>query len=281
VPELPEVETMVRGIRPLVEGRAITAVRRCRCACKPISIEPRLPTISRRVRGTTVTQVRRLAKRIIMDLSSGDHFVIEPRMTGLMLLGDPPDREHLRLEWRFSRNRQHNSLWFWDRRGLGTVRLLRQVQLADQLGPQKLGPDALNISQAQLRQLCAGTSRAIKVALLDQRFAAGIGNVYASEILHLARIHPEQPANELNTRQLYRLSGATRKILCDAIQSEGSTLNDGTYRNALNQNGSYQNAHKVYNREAETCLTCRKKRVRRIVQVQRSTFFCPICQRPT
>src|SRR3712207_3261534 len=102
MPELPEVETMVRGIRDAVQGRTIESLRRCRCACRPIAVSPPFPQLARRVRGRAVTTVRRLAKRIVLDLSSGDALVVEPRMTGLMLLSDPPDRAHLRLEWRFA-----------------------------------------------------------------------------------------------------------------------------------------------------------------------------------
>lgn len=279
MPELPEVETMVRGVRPHLEGRRILSVHRCRCACKPIFIQPSLRTICRRTAGTTVTRVRRVAKRVLLDVSSGESFVIEPRMTGLMLLGQPPDRTHLRLQWRFDGNGQYNSLWFWDRRGLGTVRLFTAEQLAVELGSQKLGPDALEMTEDQWYRRCAKTSRAIKVALLDQKLAGGIGNLYASEILHQARIHPAHPANELGPQQVRRLAESVREVLTEAIRCEGSTLGDGTYRNALNQDGNYQNMHRVYGRADEICPTCRKRRVRRIVQAQRSTFYCPSCQK--
>lgn len=289
MPELPEVETMVRGIRPHVTGRAIVAVRRCRCPCKPIAVRPSLRTISRRIRGTSVTSVRRLAKRVVLELSSGEAIVIEPRMTGLMLLSDPPDREHLRLKWLLAAESatcsplatedRAMSLWFWDRRGLGTVRLYSRHQLAEELGPDRLGPDALGLSVAEWGERCSRTSRALKTALLDQKWVAGIGNLYASEILHAARIHPEHPADRLKPRQIGRLAAAVQHVLLTAIRYEGSTLADGTYRNALNQDGGYQNEHRVYARAGEVCSTCRRSRIRRIVQNQRSTFFCPRCQR--
>jgi formamidopyrimidine-DNA glycosylase len=123
------------------------------------------------------------------------------------------------------------------------------------------------------------TRREIKVALLDQTLVAGIGNLYASEILHLAGIHPRAAAGRLNRRCVARLHEATLAVLTTAIRYEGSTLNDGTYRNALSRNGSYQNEHRVYAREGETCPSCGRSAVRRIVQAQRSTFFCPTCQR--
>jgi len=279
MPELPEVETMVRGIRPFIEGRKLVAFRKCRCKCRPILMSPGAATAARRSEGQTVIAVTRRAKRVVMQLSSGEAFVIEPRMTGLMLLSSPPDVEHLRVEWQFVGDRQFNSVWFWDRRGLGTVRLLSAEQLATLLGTTQLGPDALSMTLADWRERCSATSRAIKVALLDQKFTAGIGNLYASEILHLACIHPAHPADELKPRHIAKLHEATLSVLLTAIEYEGSTLGDGTYRNALNESGGYQNAHRVYARHDELCPTCSRGRIVRIVQAQRSTFFCPRCQR--
>jgi formamidopyrimidine-DNA glycosylase len=117
------------------------------------------------------------------------------------------------------------------------------------------------------------------VALLDQKLVAGIGNLYASEILHRARIDPQRPAHRLGRAQIARLAAATRFVLEEAIRDEGSTLGDGTYRNALNEAGNYQNAHRVYDRAGERCPSCQRGTVRRIVQAQRSTFYCANCQR--
>jgi formamidopyrimidine-DNA glycosylase len=127
---------------------------------------------------------------------------------------------------------------------------------------------------------CSHTQREIKVVLLDQKVVAGIGNLYASEILHLAKINPETAANDLNEKAIENLSNAARAVLLHAIECEGSTLGDGTYRNALNKNGSYQNQHRVYMKEGQVCPVCLRGKVVRIVQAQRSTFFCPGCQKP-
>jgi formamidopyrimidine-DNA glycosylase len=280
VPELPEVETMVRGIRPFAEGRTIAAARRCRCERWPILVEPNPAVIRRRAGGETITSVRRVAKRIVLELSSGDAFLIEPRMTGLMLAADPPTTEHLRFEWTFDDRRAPDRILFWDRRGLGTVRLLTVSALQDLEAGGRIGPDPLSLSASDWHPLLQRTARPIKVALLDQTLVAGIGNLYASEILHLAGIHPERRSNELSVPQTRRLHEATQTVLLTAIEYEGSTLGDGTYRNALNESGGYQNAHRVYAREHEMCLTCRRGLIRRFVQAQRSTFFCPVCQRP-
>lgn len=279
MPELPEVETMVRGIRSSVEGRTIVSVRACPCECRPMLIEPSLNDIDLRVRGQEIVSVRRRAKRVLMELGSGDTFVIEPRMTGLMLLDEPPSEAHLRVEWRLKRSKEKTRLWFWDRRGLGTIRLLDPQQREQVLGPDRLGPDALEISEAEWKTMCGRTTSVIKVALLDQKKVSGIGNLYASEILHVSKIAPETRACDLKPIQIRRMAEATTEILNTAIRYEGSTLSDGTYRNALNKSGGYQNAHRVYDREGEKCLTCNRGTIVRIVQGQRSTFFCRVCQK--
>ena len=130
------------------------------------------------------------------------------------------------------------------------------------------------------REQLGGSRRAVKVALLDQRAVAGIGNLYASEILHLAEVHPGARCDHVTRAKWARIAESTREVLELAIRYEGSTLGDGTYRNALNQAGGYQNHHRVYDRAGEACPRCGGGRViKRIVQAQRSTFFCAGCQR--
>lgn len=287
MPELPEVETMVRGIRDAVEGTRIVRVLGCPSPCRPLQITPGLRQIARRAEGRTIVAVQRRAKRIILRLdegggtkggSGGGGFVIEPRMTGLMLIADPPNTKHLRVEWRLAQGSEERRLWFWDQRGLGTISLLDAHGLAELLEGGRLGKDALDMAPPDWTAICRVTSRPIKVLLLDQSKVAGIGNLYASEILHLARIHPETPADRLTRPQIQRMGAATLEVLHAAIQHEGSTLSDGTYRNALNQDGGYQNAHRVYDRAEERCPSCTRGIIVRIVQAQRSTFYCPRCQ---
>ncbi len=278
MPELPEVETMRRGIEPVV-GSLIDAVERARCARKPILISPALPRVQRRMTGRIIVAVDRAGKRVVIRLDSGDALVIEPRMTGLVLLAAPPTREHLRLRIALS-GAKVRELLYWDRRGLGVVRLLAPDEFDDWYGPDKLGPDALALTTDVLCERLGGSRRAIKVALLDQRAVAGIGNLYASEILHLAGLHPALQCDKLKGDDWSRLDAAVREVLSDAIRHEGSTLSDGTYRNALNQAGGYQNLHRVYGRAGKTCPGCGGEPIQRVVQAQRSTFFCGVCQPP-
>lgn len=268
---------MRRGILGAVGGR-ITDVERVRCALKPLLIQPSPAAFRRRVVGRRVQAVERIGKRVVLRLDSGEAIVFEPRMTGLVLISDPPDPTHLRFRLRFSGCRLREVL-YWDRRGLGSVRLLTAAQLQEQLGSEKLGPDALVVTAAQLRELVGTTRRPIKVALLDQRLVTGIGNLYAAEILHVAGVSPLTGADQLSAGIWRRLHAALQQVLVEAIRYEGSTLSDGTYRNALNEAGGYQNHHRVYDREGERCPTCRTGTVKRIVQAQRATFFCPACQR--
>jgi formamidopyrimidine-DNA glycosylase len=277
VPELPEVETMRRGLEPIV-GSRIDDVRLPRSTKRPILVEPALPKFRRLAVGRTVAAVERVGKRVVVRLDNDHRIILEPRMTGLALLADPPTQEHLRVRFLLSGGRV-DELLFWDRRGLGSVRLVTAEKFASLFELGQLGPDALDLTPKLLRQRFATSRRAIKVALLDQRAVAGIGNLYASEILHLARIHPEQPCELLRPSQWQVLHKAIEQVLKAAIRFEGSTLSDGTYRNALNQSGGYQSHHRVYDRAGETCLTCRRAKIVRLVQAQRSTFFCPNCQK--
>jgi formamidopyrimidine-DNA glycosylase len=163
---------------------------------------------------------------------------------------------------------------------LGKVQLFSPEAFAGAFGREKLGPDALAMSAEMFRAQLGKSRRAIKVGLLDQRAVAGIGNLYASEILHLAGVHPRARCDRLTRAKWQAIADATQQILHAAIRYEGSTLGDGTYRNALNQPGGYQNHHRVYDRAGESCPRCCSGRsIMRIVQAQRSTFYCPHCQR--
>jgi formamidopyrimidine-DNA glycosylase len=267
---------MRRGILGIV-GAQIENVERTLCRQKPIAVAPRIDRFRRRATGCTIRNIGRAGKRVVVWLDSGDAIVLEPRMTGLVLVADPPTREHLRFRCALSGN-GIGELLYWDRRGLGNVRLFSADEFAEAFGEHKLGPDALTVLPEQLRERMGNSRRAVKVALLDQRAVAGIGNLYASEILHLARIHPARPCDKLTKRHWQAIADATHHVLEEAIHYEGSTLGDDTYRNALNQQGGYQNHHRVYARAGRPCPTCGVT-VTRTVQAQRATFFCPNCQR--
>lgn len=277
MPELPEVETMRRGILGIVGGKVKNATP-LPCPRKPIRLEPAADQLAEAIRGKKVLAVDRLGKRVVVRLAGEQSLVFEPRMTGLVLLADPPSEEHLRFRLDLT-GCPVKSIYYWDRRGLGSVRLLSNERLAVELNGNKLGPDALVITPAELQERLGSSQRAIKVALLDQRAVAGVGNLYASEILHLARIHPAKACKRLKLADWQEIHRRLLEVLHLAIEHEGSTLSDGTYRNALNKAGGYQNQHRVYDRQGEICLVCAREKIVRIVQAQRATFFCPNCQR--
>ncbi|MEN0111825.1 MAG: DNA-formamidopyrimidine glycosylase family protein [Planctomycetota bacterium] len=275
MPELPEVETMRRGVAGAA-GATVVGVEKLPCPRKPIGLAPRIDRLRARVVDQRVDAVERVGKRVSLRLASGDRLVLEPRMTGLVGGGESPDPLYLRLRIDLAGG-DLGRVWFWDRRGLGKVRLYAPAEFDAAFSPDKLGPDGLVVTASDLRARLGDSRRAVKVALLDQRAVAGIGNIYAAELLHVAGVHPAARCDRLSGPQWQRIADATRAVLAEAVRYEGSSLGDGTYRNKLNQDGSYQLRHRVYGRAGEPCPRCDAS-VKRIVQAQRSTFFCPACQ---
>jgi len=277
MPELPEVETMRRGIEPIV-GSTIVAAERTPCSKRPISITPRIDHLNKRIAGQKIDRIDRLGKRVVVVTKNEDRLIFEPRMTGLVLISQPPTAEHLRFRLRL-KGRKSKELLFWDRRGLGNVCCLTDDEYQKKLLSGKLGPDAMVITSGEFRERFKTSGREVKVALLDQSAVAGIGNLYASEILHLAGVHPQARRNRMSKKQWDQIHQRMLEVLELAIEYEGSTLSDGTYRNALNKSGGYQNEHRVYDRSGQQCPTCEATTIERIVQCQRSTFFFKRCQK--
>lgn len=276
MPELPEVETMRRGVLS-ARGTTVVAARRTGCRKRPLKMNATWPTIARNLTGKRLEQIDRHGKRLLLKFSNRRILVIEPRMTGLLLVAGEPGSEHLRFEF-LLRGGDCDRIAYWDRRGLGQVFLLDQAGLDDYLSPRRIGPDALTITADQLRDNLRQRRISIKPGLLDQKAVAGVGNIYASEILHLSGIDPRRRCQRVTRNQWQLIHKHMLHVLKSAIRHEGSTLADGTYRNALNQAGDYQNHHRVYDRDGSPCPTCGDGPVRRIVQAQRATFFCGSCQ---
>lgn len=277
MPELPEVETMRRGIAGAL-GCQVRAARQLPCQKKPLAMNVRWSQIAKRLKGREITAIDRHGKRILLAFDQKHWLVIEPRMTGLMLVDQPPTVEHLRFELELAKG-SLDRVAYWDRRGLGQLFLLDKSGLDQYLSPTRIGPDALAISAEQLCDNLKPRKISVKVGLLDQKAIAGVGNIYASEILHLAGIDPRKRCQRISRKHWELIHEKTLLVLETAIRMEGSTLSDGTYRNALNDPGGYQNHHRVYDREGLSCPTCQVGSIRRIVMAQRATYFCPQCQR--
>jgi formamidopyrimidine-DNA glycosylase len=295
MPELPEVETMRRGIAHVV-GRRIRAVTFPRETRRPIAVRPGPNAVAKHLRGRRIAAVGRFGKRVAIELeprgaAPRQWLLIEPRMTGLMLVAPPPTTTHVRLVIQLdppgssesleppgsSESPSVRRLTFWDRRGLGTVTLVDARGLDNVCGAARLGPDGLAITGVELDSRLGRSRRAVKVALLDQRAVAGIGNIYAAEILFHARIDPRASCHRLGPDDWERIAATARRLLATAVRLEGSTIGDATYKTADNRSGRFQRRHRVYGRAGQPCRRCGGT-VQRVVQAQRSTFFCPDCQ---
>jgi formamidopyrimidine-DNA glycosylase len=271
MPELPEVETIRRDLLPHLPGRRVETVRVLRASvleCSPRRLRAALT-------GAVIRDVRRHGKVLILDLDSSLSLLVHLRMTGQLLLGaGVADPRFLRVVLQLSGGLR---LLYADCRALGRLELCGSSDLACSRALGRFGPDALD--EEGLAALLAAARRRrtpIKCLLLDQSVLAGIGNIYASEILHVARIAPDRPADALTRAELNRLRRATRNVLSAAIEARGTTFSD--FRTGTGEPGRYGAQLRVYGREGERCLRrgCRGTIVR-LVQQQRSTFFCPDC----
>lgn len=285
MPELPEVETVRRGLERLVVGRRIDHV--------DVGRERTVRRTSRRavidgLTGATMTEAGRRGKYLLSPLDTGDTVMIHLRMTGQLLLAgpgqEPPPHTHVAMALAAdpSRGLDAQQLWFVDPRTFGEVVVFDPDHVGTEL-PEvaSLGVDPIvdEPTPADLRVLIGRRNMRMKPLLLDQHVIAGIGNIYADEILHAARVHPETTGSSLRRRDFDRLHEAMMSILNAAVGAGGSTLKDATYVDLMGSGGSYQDDHRVYARAGERCITCGRGIVRRVPFGGRSTHFCPVCQR--
>ena len=282
MPELPEVETVRRGLAPHLVGARLAQVEQRRP-----DLRFRLPErFAARLTGATVTSLERRAKYLRAGLDTGETLVCHLGMTGRFLVedqapgrfvhpaGDDPKHTHIVLK-----TDAGVTISFNDARRFGYMDLIATEALERHpwfagLGPEPLGP---RFGPKVLADAFAGRKQSVKATLLDQRVVAGLGNIYVCEALHRAAIHPERPAGEVSAPKLKRLAAEIVTTLEEAIAAGGSTLRD--YRNAEGSLGYFQHAFKVYGREDDPCVKPRCRGVvRRLVQSGRSSFFCPACQ---
>jgi len=287
MPELPEVETVRRGLEPVLSGARLFRVE----ARRPDLRFPLPQGFVQRLTGARIESLERRAKYLLARLDRGDTLVMHLGMTGRFEIDDalerrrpgefhyaaPADPKHAHILFETEAGRR---VTYFDPRRFGYMDLIASEVLADHpwfagLGPEPLGAD---FSAAQLKAALAGRRQSIKVMLLDQRIVAGLGNIYVSEALHRARISPLRAAGEIPARQLKALVEAVRAVLDEAIEAGGSTLRD--YAAADGALGYFQHRFRVYDREDEPCarIQC-AGRIERTVQGGRSTFFCASCQR--
>lgn len=265
MPELPEVETVVRTLRPTLLNRRIAAIVHLRGDI----VTPVSENLETRLIGRRIIAIHRRGKRIIIQLDDGNCWYVHLGMTGRLTIEpkDAPRRPHTHLILDLG---QSQELRFVDPRRFGGVFWCGATP-AD----ESMGPEPLTLLPRELFSRLSKTNRSIKSALLDQKMIAGIGNIYADEALFDAQIHPLTIATKVNAEQARRLNTAIKRVLKRAIEHRGSTLRD--YVDANGEPGDFQKVHRVYDREGEPCLRCGTVIVR-IIVAQRSTCFCPRCQ---
>jgi formamidopyrimidine-DNA glycosylase len=288
MPELPEVETVRRGLAPAMEGRRFVKVE-----VRRSDLRWPLPRgFAQRLHGKTVEGLGRRAKYLLADLSSGHMLLMHLGMSGSFRVGTdsaPGNYHHQR-----SNSRAHDhvvfhmsngaTVTFNDPRRFGSMKLVSRAKLEQEPLLRALGPEPLGneFDAAMLAKACAGKRTSLKAALSDQRVVAGLGNIYVCEALFRARLSPLRSASTIADRhgrpneRAERLVNAIKAVLLDALKAGGSSLRD--HRKADGSLGDFQHNFQVYDREGQPCPSCKGK-IRRIVQLGRSTFYCPSCQR--
>jgi formamidopyrimidine-DNA glycosylase len=279
MPELPEVETVRRGLLPVMEGAVITRAD----VNRPDLRWPLPDRMADRLTGATVTALRRRSKYLLADLSTGETLLWHLGMSGRVLVsggvpgalhhGHPAPEKHDHVVLHMGSGAR---VTFNDARRFGAMDLFPgggTHPLLAALGPEPLGNA---FSEDHLAARLDGKLTPVKAALLDQTVVAGLGNIYVSEALFRARISPRRLAGNLGARRIARLVPAIRETLAEAIAAGGSSLRD--HRQTSGELGYFQHSFRVYGREGAPCPDCAAP-VQRIVQSGRSSFFCPVCQR--
>jgi formamidopyrimidine-DNA glycosylase len=267
-PELPEVETVARGLRAAVCGRRVA---------RTVVYERRLrqliaADLPERLYGQRIARVERRGKFLVFQLDGGSELVVHLGMSGTLRLAHPPialrRHDHAVIEFDDGQWLAYN-----DPRRFGVVLLQDAAGAVGRPGVDPLAPE---FSGAALRALSRGRRRPIKNLLMDQALIAGLGNIYANEILSCAGVRPARAAGRLTRREIEALVDATRTVLREAIRRRGSSISD--FRDTRGVPGGFQRCFRVYDRAGEPCLDCGAT-IRNRVLAGRSSFYCPACQR--
>jgi formamidopyrimidine-DNA glycosylase len=270
VPELPEVETIARGLGPELEGRTVVGalVRETRLRT------PLAADFVARLTGRRLGRMGRIGKYLLTPLDDDRVWLVHLGMTGRLTIGGTPRAPvaHDHVELRLDDGR---TVVYHDPRRFGRVDVLARSDVERVVGP---GLDALDasITGAWLFARSRRRAASVKALLMDQRQVAGLGNIYVSELLFRAGVRPRRRAARLSRRDCDRVVAAMRAVLAEAIARGGSSISD--YRDGFDRSGSYQDDHAVYDRAGSPCRRCATA-IRGVVIVGRSSFYCPICQR--
>lgn len=274
MPELPEVEVIRRGLAPRLVGRRIMAVN---ASGKALRLQSSLAELQTWLGGRRLTGLKRRGKYLLFILEGGVSLVLHLGMTGRLLVGPDPGLDalpHVHLKFALENGQE---LIFQDVRRFGQALVFppgTHPWPLDQVGRE---PFSGTVTAAWLASRAKGRSRPLKNFLIDGRILAGIGNIYACEIMFAAGLHPETPVGRLSLVDWERVLKETRRILAKAIRRGGTTVSD--YLDSHGQTGLFQLDLMVYRRGGEACRVCGTP-IQRLVQAGRSTFFCPACQAP-
>jgi len=271
MPELPEVETIARGLQTLILGRCIARVEMLFSG----SVQGDRRILTENLTGQVIQGVRRRGKLLLFELSDQMFLVGHLKMTGKFLFFPPGEMEintHTRCIVHFE---DKSSLVFQDQRKFGYLRCMNDTELADWPFFAQLGPEPLCMSEQDFVARLHSRRAAVKALLLDQTCIAGIGNIYADESLHLAGIHPQTQGASLAEEKIVLLYHSLHKVLTRALEAGGSSFRD--YVDGLGRPGSYQDTFLVYGRGGRTCRHCNAV-LEKTKVAGRSTVFCPWCQ---
>ena len=275
MPELPETETIARDLARAISGATIVGVRVTR---SDVLREVSSRQLRARVTGMSILGAWRRAKLIVLDLSSEDRIVVQPRFTVAMLIdaGALPEEErrYSTIEFVLDDGR---SLHYRDIRRLGTVALMSPARFAKYSGALGAEPLADDFTERELSVILRASRQAVKRVLMDQRRLVGVGNIYANEALWRAKIDPSRPAATLSPADTTRLHTELRAVLTEAVAARGTSFRD--YRDASGARGSFAERLQVYGREGERCQRCGRTLVATHAIDGRSTVFCWQCQR--
>jgi formamidopyrimidine-DNA glycosylase len=263
MPELPEVETVVRSIARLKGRRIVSAEFTCLRVLRGGHPDRMAASLA----GRKITGIKRYGKFILASLDSGAYLMIHLGMTGKLLLGGPVGK-HTHAVLTLDRG----VLLYDDSRQFGCIEYSEQFPAR----VARLGPEPLEIAIEDFAAGLRGRKTCIKALLLNQTFLRGIGNIYADEALFRAGIHPQASASKIRGERARRLHGAIVEVLTEAIEAGGSSISD--YVDGQGRKGFFQFSHRVYQRTGEPCVTCGAN-VRRVLVAQRSSHFCPKCQK--
>lgn len=274
MPELPEVETYVRDLTPLLQGRTVNGVT---ILWPRLIAAPTVDEFMRNIIGQQFTTFGRRGKYMLLGLASGDTLIVHLRMTGRVLIYEQPvlpdKHTHVVLDLV-----DGGQIHYQDSRKFGRLWLVADVaSVLHKLGEEPL---TAGFGAATLAAKLTRRNASVKALLLDQSVVAGVGNIYADESLFLAGIHPARPGNTLHSHEIEKLHKAIQTVLARAIAHHGSSLGRSSIQNYARPSGEageFQGEHNVFQRTGEPCVTCGAP-IQRIVITQRSTHFCPVCQ---